>query len=84
MLNEILLKPGFALQSPGGRRLEVGDIFVPRHDHIKSQKLPASFRNHSRKIVLFRDGSIAPLADVKRRFHPAVQANGVQGQTFWA
>lgn len=62
------LKPGTPISSPAGRRLEIGDIFVPRNDQEKSRSLPTSFRNLGRKVVVFRDGSIAPLADVKRSF----------------
>lgn len=63
------LKPGIPVTSPGGRRLEIGDIFVPRHDTRKSRSLPPSFRYLTRKVVVFKDGSIAPLAEVKQRFY---------------
>ena len=69
LAKEFDLHPGMPITSPGGRRLEVDDIFVPRHDLMKSRLLPPSFRNIARKVVVFRDGSIAPLAEVKQRFH---------------
>ncbi len=69
LAKEIELLPGMPITSPGGRRLEVGEIFVPKHDLTKSRVLPPSFRGLSRKVVVFRDGSIAPLAEVRQRFH---------------
>jgi hypothetical protein len=69
LAKEIELLPGMPITSPGGRRLEVGDVFVPRHDVTKSRSLPPSFRHVARKVVVFRDGSIAPLSEVKQRFH---------------
>lgn len=68
MLHNIQLKPGMPITSPAGRQLEIGDIFVPKNDQAKGRRLPTSFRNLARKVVVFRDGSIAPLADVKRCF----------------
>ena len=72
LANEIDLSPGMPITSPGGRRLEVDAVFVPKHDMAKSRSLPPSFRNVGRKVVVFRDGSIAPLAEVKQRFHCVV------------
>lgn len=69
LANEVELLPGMPITSPGGRRLEVDDIFVPRHDLTKGRSLPPSFRNVARKVVVFRDGSIAPLSEVRQRFH---------------
>jgi len=74
LAKEFDLRPGMPITSPGGRRLEVGDIFVPRHDLTKSRLLPPSFRNIARKVVVFRDGSIAPLTEVKQRFHCVVSS----------
>ena len=74
LLNHIPLKPGTELTSPGGRRLQVSDIFVPRNDILKGRQLPTSFRQLGRKIVLFRDGSVVPLAEVKQRFHVSMAA----------
>lgn len=68
LARDIELLPGMSITSPGGRRLEVGDVFVPRHDVSKSRLLPPSFRHVARKVVVFRDGSIAPLAEVRQRF----------------
>jgi len=74
LANDMQIEPGVKIASPAGRRLEVGDIFVPRNDQTKGRQLPASFRNMGRKVVVFRDGSIAPLAEVKRRFRAVIQA----------
>ena len=68
LLNHLPLKPGTELTSPGGRRLEISDIFVPRNDVLKGRQLPPSFRQLGRKIVVFRDGSMVPLTEVKQRF----------------
>lgn len=85
LAQEFDLKPGVPLTSPGGRILEIGDIFVPRHDMNKGARLPSSFRNLSRKVVVFKDGSIAPLAEVKRRFHAVLPAHSDVSATsgFW-
>jgi len=72
LAQEFELKPGVPVTSPGGRTLEISDIFVPRHELSKSTRLPSSFRNLSRKVVVFNDGSIAPLAEVKQRFRPVI------------
>ncbi|MGQ9424486.1 hypothetical protein ACXYTJ_00880 [Gilvimarinus sp. F26214L] len=68
LAHDFQLKPGTALSSPAGRRLEVGDVFVPRNEAGKSRSLPSSFRHLGRKVVVFRDGSIAALAEVRRSF----------------
>lgn len=73
LAENIQVKPGMPVASPGGRRLEVGDVFVPRNERAKGQSLPTSFRNLPRKVVVFKDGSIAPLADVKRYFRLPVE-----------
>ena len=75
LAKEVELLPGMPITSPGGRRLEVGEIFVPKHDLTKSRVLPPSFRGLGRKVVVFRDGSIAPLAEVKQRFHCIINEN---------
>lgn len=69
LAQDFVLQPGMPITSPGGRRLEVGDVFVPKHNLTKSRSLPPSFRNVARKIVVFSNGSIAPLAEVQQRFH---------------
>lgn len=69
LMAQIPLKPGTHLTSPGGRRLEISDIFVPRNDVAKGRQLPPSFRQLGRKVVVFRDGSLASLAEVRQRFH---------------
>ena len=78
LAKEIDLCPGMPITSPGGRRLEVDAIFVPKHDVTKSRLLPPSFRHVGRKVVVFRDGSIAPLAEVKQRFRCVVVASNEQ------
>ena len=80
LAKELELHPGMPITSPGGRRLEVGDVFVPKHDATKSRVLPPSFRHLSRKVVVFRDGSIAPLAEVRSRFHSVASMNDGQHQ----
>jgi hypothetical protein len=68
LAENIQLKPGMPVASPGGRRLEIEDVFVPRNDQGRSRSLPAAFRYLPRKVVVFRDGSVASLAEVKRGF----------------
>lgn len=68
LAENIQIRPGMPVTSPGGRRLEVGDVFVPRNDKLKGRCLPSAFRQLGRKVVVFKDGSIAPLADVRRHF----------------
>ena len=59
---------GDRVESPGGRLLMVDDIFVPRHDREKGQRLPSRFRQSPRKIVVFQNGSIAPLQDIQANY----------------
>lgn len=66
---ELPIVAGMKLSSPAGRLLLVSDVFVPKNDPCKGRNLPASFRSASRKVVVFSDGSLAPLAEVKQRFH---------------
>lgn len=56
---------GTRLTSPGGRLLRVRDVFVPKSNSEKSKTLPAQFRHLARKIVVFDNGSIAPLSEVQ-------------------
>lgn len=51
--------------SPAGRYLIVDDVFVPKNNVVKSRELPSRFRNLSRKLVVFMDGSMAPLAEIQ-------------------
>lgn len=59
---------GDKVTSPAGRQLLVADIFVPRSNADKSRTLPSQFRNLSRKVVVFANGSIAPLQDIKAHY----------------
>lgn len=65
---DISITPGTQLTSPGGRLVQVCDVFVPRNHAQKGRDLPASFRSARRKVVVFSDGSLASLADVRRCF----------------
>ncbi len=62
------LSQGDQITSPNGRHLLVDDIFVPRHNKEKSLSLPARFRSLNRKVVVFRNGAIAPLKDVQANY----------------
>lgn len=59
------LSHGDQVASPGGRLLLVDDVFVPRHNQEKSRDLPARFRSLNRKVVVFKNGSIAALRDIQ-------------------
>ncbi|MFT5082973.1 MAG: hypothetical protein ACI9Y1_001010 [Lentisphaeria bacterium] len=62
------LNTGDQLASPAGRALQVADIFVPRSNREKSKTLPSRFRSLNRKIVIFVNGSMAPLADIEANY----------------
>lgn len=62
------ISAGARLASPAGRTLLVADVFVPRSNAAKSRTLPARFRHFNRKIVVFANGSIAPLQEIKARY----------------
>ncbi len=62
------LTQGTPISTPGGRVLIVNDVFVPKHNHEKSRDLPARFRSLSRKVVVFDNGSIAPLQEIHRHY----------------
>ncbi len=62
------LSQGDKVASPSGRLLLVDDVFVPRHNKEKSLGLPARFRSLSRKVVIFRNGAIAPLKEVQANY----------------
>lgn len=59
---------GTHLTSPGGRLLQVHDVFVPKFNSEKSKYLPTQFRNCNRKIVLFKNGAVASLREVQRHY----------------
>ncbi len=65
---EAPLSRGDLVTSPAGRRLLVKDVFVPRSNRMKSQELPARFRTLSRKVVLFKNGSVAPLQEIQANY----------------
>lgn len=65
VMNIQQLSSGDTLSSPAGRSLKVADVFVPRSNREKSQSIPSQFRNFNRKVVVFENGSIAPLKDIK-------------------
>lgn len=67
-IHSIDLSPGQIVSSPGGRNLKIGDIFVPKNNSAKSHMLPPQYRSLSRKIVVFSNGSVAKLRDVKERY----------------
>ncbi|MFL0802771.1 MAG: hypothetical protein K6L81_03575 [Agarilytica sp.] len=62
------LSQGDQISSPSGRHLLVDDVFVPRHNKEKSLNLPARFRGLNRKVVIFRNGAIAPLKEVQANY----------------
>ncbi len=62
------LSSGDMVSSPAGRSLKVADVFVPRHNRDKSETIPSRFRNFNRKVVVFDNGSIAPLTDIKYNY----------------
>ncbi len=62
------LDPGVQVASPAGRLLRVKDIFVPRHDKSKGELLPSRYRNHARKVVVFENGTLAPLSEIEKRY----------------
>ncbi len=64
----IELTHGARIATPGGRLLCVNDVFVPKHNYEKSRELPARFRTFSRKVVVFDNGSIAPLQEIQRHY----------------
>ncbi|MFL0809243.1 MAG: hypothetical protein K6L76_02395 [Agarilytica sp.] len=64
----INLNKGDRVESPGGRQLLVDEVFVPRYNQEKGHSLPARFRQCSRKVVVFHNGSIAPLQDIKAHY----------------
>lgn len=59
---------GAQLASPAGRLLRVHDVFVPRHNQEKSRAIPTQFRHMSRKVVVFDNGSIAPLKEIQQYY----------------
>lgn len=59
---------GVQLASPAGRLLRVKDIFVPRHNKSKGEMLPSRYRNHARKVVVFENGTLAPLSEIEKRY----------------
>jgi len=65
MTNPQTLNTGDLVRSPAGRQLEVHDVFVPRHNLEKSRDIPAQFRGMNRKIVVFHNGSMAPLREIQ-------------------
>ncbi len=62
------LSQGDQITSPSGRHLLVDDVFVPRHNKEKSLSLPARFRSLNRKVVIFKNGAIAPLKEVQANY----------------
>ncbi|NIB43893.1 hypothetical protein HBA55_30100 [Pseudomaricurvus alkylphenolicus] len=63
------VNPGDVLITPGSRHLMVSDVFVPRNS--PGVRVPSQFRSYARKIVMFQNGTVAPLADVKRHYRAA-------------
>lgn len=68
------LSQGDQVTSPGGRLLLVDDVFVPRSNQMKSRSLPARFRSLNRKVVVFKNGSIAALHDIQCNYKISAQA----------
>ncbi len=66
------LSCGDHVASPSGRHLQVDDVFVPKHNKEKSHNLPARFRSFNRKIVIFKNGAIAPLKEVQANYQVLV------------
>ncbi|PCK03560.1 MAG: hypothetical protein COA42_20680 [Alteromonadaceae bacterium] len=62
---------GTRVLSPGGRPLVVDAVFVPKHDASNGRRVPSRFRHLSRKLVVFADGSMAPLAEIKAYYQAA-------------
>ncbi|WP_086931831.1 hypothetical protein [Agarilytica rhodophyticola] len=67
-MNRYELSMGDKVTSPAGRLLRVADIFVPRSNKDKSRSIPAQFRTMSHKIVIFENGSMAPLREIKSHY----------------
>jgi len=68
MLDNQQLSVGDKLTSPAGRLLKVMDVFVPRNNLHKSKSIPSQYRNFNRKIVIFANGSIAPLREIQAQY----------------
>ena len=62
------LASGDKVASPAGRLLLVEDVFVPRSNREKSRTLPSQFRNLNRKVVVFKNGSLAPLKEIQTHY----------------
>ena len=62
------VSPGIRLRSPAGRLLEVSDVFVPRNNPDKITLVSTLFRNSSRNVVVFKNGSMTTLSDVRARY----------------
>jgi len=62
------IRAGAVVSDPIGRKHTVADVFVPKNDDTKRARLPASFRNIGRKVVVFEGGGIMHCTDIQRRY----------------